>query len=124
MAYVEIEGGRRLRSTLKKAGVDMKKMTAINRRAASVVAAAAGPAAPKLTGLLSASVRPGATQRAGIVRAGKKAIPYAGPIHWGWPARGIRAQPFISDAAVATEESWVPLYEKHMRDIIKEVKGK
>ena len=102
----------------------MKKMTAINRRAASVVAAAAGPAAPKLTGLLSASVRPGATQRAGIVRAGKKAIPYAGPIHWGWPARGIRAQPFISDAAVATEESWVPLYEKHMRDIIKEVKGK
>ena len=124
MAYVEIEGGRRLRSTLKKAGVDMKKMTAINRRAASVVAAAAGPAAPQLTGLLSASVRPGATQRAGIVRAGKKAIPYAGPIHWGWPARGIRAQPFISDAAVATEESWVPLYEKHMRDIIKEVKGK
>ena len=124
MAWVEVEGGRRLRSSLKKAGVDMKRLSAINRKAATMVANAARPATPRLTGRLAASVRAGATQRAGIVRAGRKTLPYAGPIHWGWPRRGIRPQPWIANTASATEGAWVPLYERHMKEIVKDVKGK
>ena len=30
--------------------------------------------------------------------AGRKAVPYAGPIHFGWPARNIEPQPFLYDA--------------------------
>jgi hypothetical protein len=35
-----------------------------------------------------------AGQTAAVVRAGRASVPYAGPIHWGWPSRHITAQPF------------------------------
>lgn len=140
MAYVRVEGGARLRRTLKKAGVDMKVLRDINKRAATTVSAASAAAAPvggpyktsgrgrpKSGGRLKASVRPGATTKAGIIRAGTGAsgrVPYAGPIHWGWPRRHIRPQPFMTLAAQATEPVWVADYNRHMRQVIQQVKGK
>jgi hypothetical protein len=39
-------------------------------------------------GRLKASIRSSGQARAGIVRAGSKAqVPYAGPVHYGWPNR-------------------------------------
>jgi hypothetical protein len=29
------------------------------------------------------------------IAAGNRSVPYAGPIHWGWPKRNIRKNPFI-----------------------------
>lgn len=119
-----VEGAARLRRTLKAAGVDMAEMRAVNRTAANTVQAAASAAAPMRTGRLKATVRAGATNRAGIIRAGRKAVPYGGPIHWGWPARGIRARPFITVAAQATEPVWVGRYEADLLHIIQQIKGK
>lgn len=119
-----VEGAARLRRTLKAAGVDMADMRAVNRTAANTVQAAAVAAAPMRTGRLKATVRAGATNRAGIIRAGRKAVPYGGPIHWGWPARGIRARPFITLAAQATEPVWVAQYEADLLHIIRQIKGK
>ncbi|QFG13041.1 hypothetical protein PBI_SCHIEBS_12 [Gordonia phage Schiebs] len=124
MAEVRIEGGARLRRTLKAAGVDMKELSAINRKAANVVATAARPTAPVRSGALARSVRAGATAKAGVVRAGNKAVPYAGPIHWGWPARGIEPHPWIADAAQATESEWVAQYFEHVEDVLDSVKGR
>jgi hypothetical protein len=42
---------------------------------------------------------------------------YAGPIHYGWPARDIVGQPFVIDAAQATEPTWLPAYEAEI-DVI------
>lgn len=121
---IRVEGAKMLRRTLKKSGADMKKLSAVNRKAATVVANAAKPTTPRLTGKLAASVRTGATQRAGIVRAGRKTIPYANAIHWGWPSRRIPPQPWVSLAAQSTEPVWVDLYLREMKSLIKEVKGK
>lgn len=126
---VRVEGAAMLRRTLKKAGSDLKDLKAANRAAAGVVAPAAAANAPKLTGALAASVRVGATNSAGVVRAGNNrrtaaGVPYGGVIHWGWPQRGIRANTFITDAAQATESVWVALYIEQMNEAVRNVKGK
>jgi len=51
------------------------------------------------TGKLADSVTVRATQRSATVKVGSKArVPYARPVHWGWPNRNITAQPFLFDA--------------------------
>jgi len=65
---------------------------------------------PRRSGRLAASIRAQGTQRAGRVAAGKKSVPYAGPIHWGWPARNIKPQPFLTDALASKQETVVEIY--------------
>lgn len=121
---VHVDGVDRLKRTLRKAGHDVSQFKEANRAAASVVSGAATGTAPKgRTGKLAASVRAGATQKAGVVRAGRKSVPYAGPIHWGWPRRNITAQPFLSASARATESEWMAVYNKHIEDILDDIKG-
>lgn len=117
--------------------MDMKVLKEINRKAASRVATAAtsttpvggpykaaGRGRPRSGGRLKASIRPGATTKAGVVKAGSSRVPYAGPIHWGWPRRNIKAQPFLTTAAKATEPVWMAEYKRHMEEAIDQVKGK
>lgn len=133
---VNVTGGRRLRSTMKKAGMDVKQLTAINKEAAGIVAGAAkvraplgkpgrkrGRGRPKAGGALKNSIRPGATTRAGVIRAGGARVPYANVQHWGWPKHKIKAKYFISTAAKQTEPIWVKQYERKMKRVIKQVKG-
>lgn len=120
---VQVYGLNNLKRTMKQAGVDVKELSKINREAATLVANASKLPAPKRSGRLAASIRAGATQKAGVVRAGRKSLPYANPIHWGWFRRGIRAQPWLSNTAQATESGWRPLYEQHIDDVIDQVKG-
>lgn len=123
---IELEGGRELRTTLRRAGADMKKLRAANLEVANLVAPVAKSAAPKgNTGRLTASIRAGATQRAGILRAGYKArAPYANPIHWGWPNRGIQATLFLVTASKQAEPRWTTLYVQRIQDLINTIKGK
>lgn len=120
---VRVIGGRRLRKTLKAAGVDLRELSAINKKAASVVAGSARGSAPARSGRLASSIRPGATQRAGVVRAGRASLPYAGVIHWGWPQRNIAAQPFLSEAAQSTESTWSELYWDELQRLIDSIEG-
>lgn len=88
-----------------------------------MVAAAGRARAPKLTGALAGTVRPSGTKTRAVVRAGFARVPYAGPIHWGWPARGIAAQPFLSDAATSTEPAWQNIYLDAINKTIDKVEG-
>jgi hypothetical protein len=120
---VQVRGARQLRSSLKKAGKDLQDLKDAHAKVAAVVAAAAAARAPKRTGRLATSVRGTGTTTAAVIRAGFKSVPYAGPIHWGWPARGIAAQPFLSDAATSTEGAWLPIYEGAVETALDQVKG-
>ena len=51
--------------------------------------------APVRSGRLRESIRAGGGGSKLYVRS---ALPYAGAIHWGWPARNIRRNPFIEQA--------------------------
>lgn len=122
---VRLEGMARLRSTLRRAGVDLVELKPINRAAADTVASAARAGAPVgETGRLSASVRAGATKTAGMIRAGRNStVRYANPIHWGWGRRNIAANPWMSRAARATEPTWLPIYERHLAETLDQIKG-
>lgn len=133
---VNVTGANRLKRTMREAGVEIGELKKANKAAAETVAGAAKARAPigkparkggrgrrASGGRLMKSVRAGATQKAGVIKAGSARVPYANPIHWGWPKRNIKQNAFMSDAAVATEGIWVRNFERHMNDVIKEVKG-
>lgn len=121
---VSVVGLSRLRRDLKRAGSDMADLKGANAAAAQLVATAAAARAPRRTGALAASVRGSKAASRASVSAGRAAVPYAGPIHYGWPARGIEANPFVTDAAQATESSWLPLYERELEAVAHSLDGR
>ncbi len=120
---VRVTGARELRRTLREAGEGFGDLKAAHRSAAQIAAEASADLAPKRSGKLAATIRAGATATRGEVRAGKKSIPYALPIHWGWFKRNIRPNPFVSRGAQDSEGRWLPVYEKAVDDIIQKVEG-
>lgn len=115
-----VRGARELRRTLRASGYQMKNLGAINRRVGSVVTPVAAAKAPKVTGRLAQSIRPMAQQSR--VRISSR-LPYAGPQHWGWEARGIKPKHFISDAATSTEPEWIELYWREVEDALASIRG-
>lgn len=120
---VEVDGLRNLRRTLTAAGVSLQDLKDAHAEVARVVVRAAEPHTPRRTGALAASLRGSGTQTAAVARAGRAAVPYAGPIHWGWPRRHIKAQPWIYDAAVASQDQWTGTYLSALEHIIDSIEG-
>ena len=65
--------------------------------AARAATAAAG-LAPHRSGRLAGTVQVVEARGRAVVTAGSAAVPYAGPINYGWPARHIRAALFLERA--------------------------
>lgn len=124
VVVTRVEGAKRLRATLRKAGDDLQGMKRLHSDIASSVARKARANAPKRTGRLKSTVRSTGTKNAAIVRAGFKKVPYANPIHWGWPRHGITPNRFVLNAARSTESTWLSHYSKEIKNIIATVKGK
>lgn len=104
----------RVRRQLRALGDDLGDLKAANAAASALVAQAAAARAPRRSGRLAGSLRGNRAVGRAQVRAGGAAVPYAGPIHWGWEARGITAQPFVTEAAQDTESVWLLAYEKDL----------
>lgn len=122
-AVVEVRGARQLRRSLRRAGDDLEDLKAAHARVARLVAGVATSTAPRRTGRLASTVRPAGTKTQAIVRAGYARVPYANPIHWGWPRRGIRPQPWLSTAAQNTETAWVGIYMHEVDQLLARVEG-
>lgn len=120
---VEVKGAKELRKQLKAAGDDLGDLKATHKKIAQIVEFDALQLAPVVTGGLVASIRASGTQTSAIVRAGRKSAPYAGPIHWGWPARNITAQPFLVDAQEAKYEDWMQEYTQMVDKALNKVAG-
>ena len=118
---VEVKGAEQLSASLQAAGADLADMQRAASAVGSMVANAAQGIAPKRTGALAASVRP-VTTVANVIDIAADEV-YAGPIHWGWPAHGIAAQPFIEEAINTTEAETVAIYAEELEDILSRVKG-
>jgi hypothetical protein len=120
---VQVQGARTLRRTLKAAGIGVQDLKAAHAKVAEQVEVVATYTAPWRTGRLAGSLRSSGTKTAANVRAGGARIPYAGPIHWGWPRRNIKPQPFISKAAEETRTSWEGTYLAALDAIIRKIEG-
>lgn len=122
-AGVRVEGARELRRSLRRAAGNLDDLKAAHGLAGAVVAGAAKPRTPRRSGRLASSVRSSGTTTAAVIRAGYASVPYAGPIHWGWPARHIKPQPWLSETATATEPSWLPIYEHAVEAVLDTIRG-
>lgn len=119
-----VVGQKRFVATMRKAGADMKQLKEVNRKAAAVALPAVQALTPHgSTGRLAGSVRVGATQKAGVIRAGRKNVPYAGVIDYGWPARHIKGSQFVNNGVASTEPQWSRLYEQFVNQTLNQVKG-
>lgn len=117
---LEIQGLREIVRDLKQLAEDSREdMKETHRIAGEIVAAAAKPLAPVRTGALSSTISSSPTKYQGRVKIGRGAsVPYAGPIHFGWPARRIKPQPFIYEALDGRRDEVLQTYEKRINDLI------
>lgn len=123
---IKLEGSARLRRTLRKAGADLGEFSSLNKQVAGIVVARArstAPRGPDAGGHIVDTIRAGGTQRAAIVRVGTARKPYGLPLHWGWPRRNIKPQPWVSIAAQQTESTWINIYVSGMEAIVKKIEG-
>lgn len=119
-AAVEVEGAKQLRKALTEMGDEaVADLKSVNLEAAELVAAAARPLVPTRTGKLQGSVRASGTKTRGSVKAGFKKIPYAGPIHFGWPDRNISPQPFLYDAIDRRRDEVMQAYRDNVKNLRK-----
>jgi hypothetical protein len=121
--YVRIEGADTLRRTINKMeqGIDRDAargdMKAAHLQAAEIVKSKAVQLVPTRSGRLQQTIRAAGAQRSGRVRAGFSRVPYAGPIHFGWPQRNIAPQPFLYDALDARRFEVRDAYERNIEQI-------
>lgn len=120
---VEIEGlasvKRQMGALSKDVDYRAQEFLGVNRAIASAVAGDAKQFVPVLSGALAASVREASSKTSARVKAGGGKIEYAGPIHWGWPARRIRPQPFFLDSIDRRRGEIKERYDKLVDDLIK-----
>ena len=117
---IQVEGLKGLVRALKRAGADdlLAELKAANAEAAETVKDTARPGVPRRSGALAASLRSSATPRAGVVRIGKARVPYAGPVHFGWPARGIKPNTFLYDALDRRAGEVADLYHQRVERLV------
>ncbi len=122
---------------MKELGASREVLTEPGYQGALILIRQAKSLVPVKTGALSASMRPRRIQRGGSVQAGGKRVPYANPIHWGWLVvsnahrgklkpgtyRGIKPQPFFSEALGYTRDEILQNYERLMQQTIDNLPG-
>ncbi|GAB3990116.1 hypothetical protein [Nocardioides marmoraquaticus] len=91
----KVEGLSRVVRELKALGLDVDDLKNAFSKLSALGAETAARHAPKKSGRLSGSVRGNRAQSKAVVVAGRAAVPYAGPINYGWPARNISASGFM-----------------------------
>lgn len=116
----EVKGARELSVSMRVAADDIGDMAAAEAKAAAHLKQVAQGKAPRLSGALAASLTTDVA--AGTVEVGSGLV-YAGRTHYGWPAVGQRAQPFLTDALAETEDQTVGYFEDEVDRAIGRIRG-
>lgn len=125
---IELQGYRQLRRDMKNLGDEaVAGLKQVNKDAADLVADTARPDVPVRSGRLKGTLRTTGTLRGGVVRIGRKAVPYAGPVHFGWPSRPnpakgqrggpIAPNPFLYEAMDQRIPEVLALYSKYLEGL-------
>lgn len=125
---LELVGYRQLKKELRQLGDEaVASLKQTNKEAADLVADTARPDIPVRSGRLKGTLRTTGTMRGGVVRLGRKAVPYAGPIHFGWPNRPNQAKgwrggpiapnPFLYEAMDERVQDVMDLYSKYLETL-------
>jgi len=116
---LEIDGLRQVQKAMRSFSDDSRNdMKETHRRAGQIVVDGAARLVPVRSGALLASLKSAPTQRQGRVRVGSAAVPYAGPIHFGWPARKIQPNPFIYEVLDDRRQEVYAIYAQRISELI------
>lgn len=124
-ARIEIQGIKKLARTLRQAGDEEGRamLLAANKDAATMVAQAAAPLVPQRTGRLAATLRSSGTAKGGVVMVGRARVPYAGPVHFGWFRRRIKANPFLYEAMDRRRSEVEEAYQRRLAELLERIEG-
>jgi hypothetical protein len=118
---IKVEGLSALQRDLRRLGGDLdlnkSEFLATNRKVAELVIEGSKRFVPVLSGALAESIRQASTKKSAKIRVGNAPVPYAGPIHFGWPARRIKPQPFIYDAIDGRRREVAMAYAQRLTQI-------
>ncbi len=89
-----------------------------NKQVAEIVINETKKYVPILSGSLAAAIRNASTNKSAKVRAGNAAVPYAGPIHFGWPSRSIKPNTFLYEAIDARKDEVTNRYAALVADLV------
>lgn len=95
-ARLRVRGLSKTLRALSEAGADAEDMKSLMHRIGTLVVRAATP--PVLTGRLASTMRAGKGKTKAVVRAGGARAPYAGVVHYGWPAKNKPPNEFMTEA--------------------------
>lgn len=95
---VRIEGLNKVVRALIEMGLEVDDLKDAFAKISQEAASKAAEAAPRRTGRLAGDVRGNRAKSKAVVTAGRASVPYAGPINYGWPARGIEPARFMQKA--------------------------
>ena len=107
---VEVTGAKELRRALRRMDDRVSDLKDVHDDAGALVASRGRAIAPHLSGALAGTVRHDRRVAGASVLAGRRTVPYAGVIHFGWPAHNIEAQPFLYEALEDSRDDVVRLY--------------
>jgi hypothetical protein len=120
---VQVKGVKQLAKDLREFEGGVAELKDANQAVGKIVVAEAQRRAPRVSGRLARSTKATRAPHRVKITGGGARVPYAGPIHWGWPARNIRAQPFVTDAAYDTQPQWLDTYRREITRLAAKVKG-
>lgn len=97
-AGFRVEGLTQVVRALQQMGVDVDDLKGAFSKIADDAAQAAASFAPRKSGRLAGDIRGNRAKSKAVVTAGRSSVPYAGPINYGWPKRGIEPAGFMQRA--------------------------
>ena len=115
---ITVDGARDLRKALRSVDGGTADLKEAHAAAAEIVERRAVDLVPRMSGLLSGSIRSSGQAAGGVVRSGRASVPYAGPIHFGWASRNIEPNPFLYDALDDRRDEVLDTYGSQVTGLI------
>jgi hypothetical protein len=115
---VQVEGLTRVLRDLRLLGLDVSDLKSAFSGISKLGASLATGFAPRRSGALAADIRGSRARSRASVLAGGARVPYAGPINYGWTARGIAASGFMQRADEALRNKAPNLLVKAINNAI------
>ena len=118
-ANISIQGVKEVTDSLNKMARDLESNIELNKELSTTLSQKASALAPKLTGALASSVVGNPSAEKAQIMAGSAAVPYAGVIEYGWPAKNREPQPYLNPAV---NDNMGYIIEKYNDSIQKAIK--
>lgn len=117
---LKVEGLRKFVKDLETTGIEVTDLKKAFAQISGEARTLAAGFAPRKSGALQRSIRGSTAKNYAAVTAGGKAVRYAGPINYGWKARGIRSSAFMEKADMSIRPRVMPILTAAINTLLRE----